>query len=193
MMKKEKLLFYGTLSLRWYLCYYMITYGWAKLTLNQFGVHDPAILDLSLKEIDSFYVAWHLFGRSEFFSYVTGLIEIIGGILIVIDKTVIPGALLVLSILAQILIIDISFTTGIHGFALPVRVASMMVAALLILLFYKENLKQLWDSLKAVKSNDFKYKWWHFLVVPLVGFLMDFVIAILTYPIKFLLNSLLST
>ncbi|MFC4632286.1 DoxX family membrane protein [Dokdonia ponticola] len=187
-MKKEKIIDVGVLALRWYLVYFMISYGWAKVTLSQFGVHDPSIIEQPLREIDSFYVAWHLFERSPFFNIATGLLEILGGILLIFNRTVLIGALLVLSILAQILIIDIAFTMGIHGFGLPVRIGGMIIADVLILFYYKEKIIQAWKSLTKEVTTKFTYKWWIFLMLPIVGFLMDFVMAILLMPLKLLLN-----
>ena len=82
-LKKEKILDFGILALRWYLVFYMINYGWSKLTLSQFGVHDTSILEQPIEDIDSFYLAWHLFERSIFFNIATGILEIIGGILLI--------------------------------------------------------------------------------------------------------------
>lgn len=52
-----------------YLIFYILSYGWAKLTLSQFGVPDSAILEQTLKEVDAFYLAWHLYGWSTFFMF----------------------------------------------------------------------------------------------------------------------------
>ncbi|WP_423998185.1 DoxX family membrane protein [Maribacter sp. IgM3_T14_3] len=187
-MKKEKIIDFGILVLRWYLIFYMIKYGWSKVTLSQFGVYDASILDQPIKDIGSFYVTWHLFGRSTFFNISTGVLEIIGGILLIFNRTVLIGTLLVLSILAQILIIDIAFTTGVHGFALPIRIGGMILADLLILFYYKDKVIIALQSLTNEVSTKFKYKWWVFLILPVIGFLMDFVFGILTYPIKTFLN-----
>lgn len=166
----------------------MINYGWSKLTLSQFGVYDASILEQPIKDIDSFYVVWHLYGRSTFFNISTGILEIIGGILLIFNRTMLIGTLLVLSILAQILIIDIAFTTGVHGFALPIRIGGMILADLIILYYYKDKILIAWKNLTSGIATKFKYKWWIFLILPIVGFLMDFVFAILTMPIKLLLN-----
>ena len=166
----------------------MIDYGWSKLTLSQFGVHDASMLEQPIKEIDSFYVAWHLYGRSEFFNISTGILEIIGGILLIFNRTVLIGALLVLSILAQILVIDIAFTTGIHGFALPIRISGMILADLIILHYYKDKIIIAWKNLTRGIATNYKYKWWVFLILPFIGFLMDLIFGILLMPIKLFLN-----
>lgn len=187
-LRKQKAIDFGVLALRWYLIFYMLSYGWAKLTLSQFGVHDPAILEQALKEVDSFYVAWHLYGRSTFFNIFTGLLEIIGAILLIFNRTTLIGALLILTVLGNILVIDIAFTTGIMGYALPVRIMGMMIADALILYYYKDKMIAVWKTLTGNVSTKFKYRWWIFLILPVVGFLLDFVFAIVLMPLKMLLD-----
>jgi hypothetical protein len=166
----------------------MLSYGISKLTLSQFGVHDTTILEQPIKDIDSFYVTWHLFGRSPFFNIATGLLEIIGGVLLIFNRTVLIGALLVLTILGQILIIDIAFTTVIHGPMLSLRIGGMILADLLILYYYKDKIIEAGQTLTKGISTRFKYKWWVYLLLPLTGFLMDFVFGSVTYPIKLILE-----
>lgn len=185
---KEKIVDFVILALRWYLVWYMISYGWAKLTMSQFGVSNEAVLNTPLKEADAFYLAWHLYGESQFFNIITGLAEIIGGLLLIFNRTVLLGSLLVLTILAQILIIDISFTMGQHGYALPLRITGMILTALLILYHYKDKLMEAFKTLTNGISTRFSYKSWVFLLLPIIGFGLDFVMAIVMMPIKVLLE-----
>lgn len=166
----------------------MLSYGFAKLTLSQFGVHDDSILEQPIKDIDSFYVAWHLFGRSTFFNVATGLLEIIGGILLIFNRTVLLGVLLVLTVLGQILIIDIAFTTDLHGPYLSIRIGGMILSGLLILYHYKDRITEIWHTLTNGISTRFKYKWWVYLILPIIGGLMDIAFLGITYPIKLILN-----
>ena len=189
---KDKIFDLLILALRFYLAYYMITYGWAKMTGGQFGTHDPAILDQPMNQVDKFYITWYLFSLSPVFDIVVGITQILGGLLIVINRTVLLGALLLLPILFQIFLIDLSFTTNIFGMALPIRLGGMIVADLLILFYHKERMLQIWRSLVAGLKPRFKYKWWLYLLFIPVGFLMDFVIVILTLPIKMLIGWLMN-
>jgi len=189
-MTKEKIFDFGVLILRWYLACFMIKYGWGKLAMTQFGVHNASILELPLKEVDNFYVAWHLYGRSEFFNISTGIMEIIGALLIIFNRTAILGALLILTILGQIFIIDISFTTDIRGYDLVVRILGMILSALLILVYYKERIIAAFNILTDNVSTKFQYKWWIFLILPILGLLMDIILGILMIPIRLLLNGI---
>lgn len=189
-MLKEKIYDFIILVLRWYLACYMIKYGWGKLAMTQFSVHDASILELPLKEVDNFYVAWHLYSRSEFFNISTGIMEIIGGLLIIFNRTAIIGALLILTILGQIFIIDVSFTTDIRGYDLVVRILGMILSALAILFYYKKRIIAAFKILTDNVSTKFQYKWWIFLFLPILGLLMDFVLGVLMIPIKLLLNGI---
>lgn len=166
----------------------MFSYGFGKLTLSQFGVHDVSILEQPIKDIDSFYVAWHLFGRSTFFNIATGLLEIIAAILLIFNRTVLIGALIVLTILGQILIIDIAFTTDLHGPLLSLRIGAMILSDLLILYYYKSKIIEACQSLTNGIFPSFKYKWWIYLLLPIIGMLMDFVFLVITHPIKLILD-----
>jgi len=191
-MTKEKIIDFAILALRWYLVWYMISYGWGKLTMSQFGVNDESILKTPLKEVDKFYVAWYLYGESQFFNYTTGLAEIIGGILLIFNRTVLIGVLLILTILGQILIIDISFTTSQHGYSLPIRISGMIMSALLILYYYKDRLIKAFNNLTNGVTTKIRYKWWIYLLLPIIGFLLDFVIGLLMLPIKLGLEKIFS-
>jgi hypothetical protein len=188
---REQLVDFIILTLRWYLAFYMFSYGWGKMTGDQFGVYDPAILEKPLKEVDKFYLAWHLFSLDQPFNTITGLIQILGAALIVFNRTVLPGALLLLPVLGQIFLIDLAFTTNIFGLALPIRLACMIISDLLILFYYKDRMILVWTNLTSGVTTKFKYKWWIFILLPVLGFGTDFIIALITFPIKLLMNWLM--
>lgn len=185
---KAQGLHFAVLCLRWYLAFYMINYGWGKLHDGQFGLANPDIAEQPLKQIDRFYLAWYLFSLSKFFNVVVGLSQIAGGLLLLFEKTVLLGAFLVLPILGQIFLIDMSFTVGMFGYALPLRLAGMILADMLILAYHRRQVLLVWNALTAVDVNRFHYAWPVYLCLPLIGFLMDFAIALLTLPIRMLLN-----
>lgn len=183
-LSKAQLVDFIILSLRWYLAFYMFSYGLDKLLGGQFGVYDPAILEKPLKEVDKFQLAWHLFSLDKTFNVLVGLVQIIGAILIVINRTALVGALLLLPVLGQIFLIDIAFTTDVFGIALPMRLMGMIISDLLILFYYKERMVLVWNNLTKGTTTRFKYNWWIYILLPLIGFLMDFAFGLLSLPIK---------
>ncbi len=189
-LSKEKFYDFVVLVLRWYLAYYMLDYGWGKMIGEQFGNRSVEILNTPLKDVDKFNLAWHLFSLDKTFDIVIGIMQIIGAVLIVINRTVLVGALLLLPILGQIFLVDFAFTANMFGAALPIRLVCMIVSDLLILVYHKDRMILVWNNLTKGTTTKFKYKWWVFALLPLFGLLTDFGFATLTYPIKLLINQL---
>lgn len=176
------------LCLRWYLAFYMIDYGWAKLTGGQFGAGNQANLDKPLKEVNQFYLTWYLFSQGKLFNIVVGSSQIIGAILIVINRTVVIGALTLLPILIQIFLIDAISTISMFGYALPIRLGCMVLSDLAILFYYKDRILLAWNTLTNGTVIKNKYPWWIYLLLPVIGFLLDFLFGLVTIPIRMLLH-----
>jgi hypothetical protein len=45
-----------------------------------------------------------------------------------------------------------------------------------------------WRWLTEPRSMQLQYKWWVYLLMPVVGFLMDFVVAIIGIPFRMIFN-----
>lgn len=169
---------------RWYLAFYLFSYGVQKLLMNQFIVTDTNILNKSIKDIDSFYIAWYLYEKSSFFSIVTGVLEIVASVFLIFNRTLLIGSLLALVILSNILIIDISFTTGLHGYTLVFRVIGMLFCNIFILTSKKDDIKKIWKVLTIKNTDYIKYSWWVYPILLILGFLLDFVFVGLFFLIK---------
>lgn len=184
---REQIFDFIILTLRWYLAYYMFDYGLGKLTGDQFGHRSVEILNTPLKDVDKFNLAWHLFSLDRTFDIGVGLAQIIGAVLIVINRTVLVGALMLLPILGQIFLVDLAFTTNMFGAAFPIRLSCMILSDLLILFYYKDRMILVWNNLTKETTTKFKYKWWIFIFLPFIGLATDLVFGVLTYPIKLLI------
>lgn len=178
------------LLLRWYLAYYMFDYGIGKITGEQFGVYNPRLLDMPLREVNKFYLAWHLFGMSPVFNITVGLLQIFGAILIVVNRTMLIGAFFLLPLLFNILLVDIAFTTGMFGSALPVRLCCMILSDIIVLWYYRDKVLAAWYMLTRAVSTQFRYKWWLFLLLPFMGLAMDFFWMLVSSPVVWLINRL---
>jgi uncharacterized membrane protein YphA (DoxX/SURF4 family) len=188
---KQHIKDFTILALRWYLAYYMFDYGISKLMGEQFGVHDPRILDMPVRQVDRFYLAWHLFGLSRPFNIIVGIFQIIGGLLLIINRTALIGALFLLPIIANIFLIDLAFTTNVFGAALTLRLACMMLSDGLVLYYYREKIVAAFRLLTTGISTRFRYKWWTYLLLIPIGLLIDFAWAIIIWPLKTLVEWLM--
>lgn len=188
---KQQIINFTIIALRWYLAIYMFDYGIGKITGGQFGIIDSETLNTPLKDVDKFHVAWHLFSLSNTFNIIVGITQIVGAVLIVINRTLLIGALFLLPVLFQILLVDVAFTTDVFGAALPIRLSIMILSDLAILYYYKDRMILAWKNLTENVSTKLKYKWWIYLLVPIVGFLLDFVFGAITIPLKMFINWLM--
>lgn len=185
---KPQIVDFTILVFRWYIAFYMISYGYGKMTGGQFGHPDPAMLDKPLRDVDKFHLAWYLFGLGRSFDIGVGLLQIIGSILLVINRTTLVGALFLLPVLVQICLVDLAFTTDAVGPALVLRLMGMITCDLLILGYYKDRMIQVWHQLTDGMTTRYTYKWWVFLLLPVLGLGMDFILAIVTGPVHSILN-----
>lgn len=186
---KEQIIDFIVLVLRWYLGYYMLKYGLSKLIDGQF-VRSEEILNTPLKDIDKFNLAWYLFSLDKTFNVIIGLSQIIGAVLIIYNRTVLLGAIVLIPILAQIFLVDVSFTTEMFGSALPIRLLGMLISVFIILYYHRDRVIAIWNILTKKISKKINYKWWVFIILPLLGLLTDLVIKLITLPFELLVNYL---
>lgn len=184
---KAQIFDFIVLVLRWYLGYYMLKYGFSKLIEGQF-IRNEEILNTPLKDIDKFNLAWYLFSLDKTFNIIVGLSQIISALLIIYNRTAILGALVLIPILAQIFLVDVSFTTGMFGSALPLRLIGMLFSVLLILYYYKDRIIKIWNLITKNTSTKFKYKWWVFIILPFLGLVSDLVMKLIMLPFELLIN-----
>ncbi|MDP3929603.1 MAG: hypothetical protein Q8R57_11320 [Bacteroidota bacterium] len=189
--KLEKVNFFIILILRWYIGYYMIDYGASKLLGEQFGGINENILKKPLIDVDKFYLTWYLFSLSPAINFFIGFLQIVGGVLLVINRTVIFGLIILVPIIIGILIVDLSCSFNMFGFALIIRVLMMLISCFVILYNYKSIIMAALKKI-LVYSNDLPNINWHiYLFLPLIGLLTDLVLAAFTYPLRYLLEYIL--
>ena len=112
---------------RWLAAVLMITYGFAKLNGSQFTVIDSEVTK-PMGEVSGFWLTWYYFGFSTVYGTVIALVEIGGGLLLAWPRTSLAGALVLLPVVANIILMDILFGIG----ALPASVAILVCLIIVI-------------------------------------------------------------
>ena len=112
---------------RWLAAVLMITYGFAKLNGSQFTVIDSEITK-PMGEVSGFWLTWYYFGFSTIYGTVIALVEIGGGLLLAWPRTSLAGALVLLPVVGNIILMDILFGIG----ALPASVAILVCLIIVI-------------------------------------------------------------
>ncbi len=99
---------------RWIASALCLLYGFAKINGAQFTVLDSE-LTKPLGEVSGFWLTWYYFGYSPVYGTVLAVIQIAAGILLVIPRTALAGALVLLPVVTNILLIDLFYGVDLGG------------------------------------------------------------------------------
>ncbi len=170
---KQKAWDYFILTARVLIALVFIDYGYGKLTGGQFGL-SPEQLTKPVKDLGLFNLSWYLFDQEPFKSFI-GITQIIAGILLLFNRTVILGCILALPILANILVIDITYIK-MEGFYW--RLSFYILLDLLILWHYREQMKIALATITKDLPVRSKFPLWTYLLLPVMAFALEFLSTI---------------
>ena len=171
--KREMLWDYFILCARVLISVTLLGYGWSKLMDNQFGISESE-MNKSVKDLGLFKLSWYLFDQEPFKSFV-GISQVLAGLLLLYNRTLILGVLLSLPILANILVIDITYLkmTGFYW-----RLSYYIFLDFLIIWHYKDRIIVAFKSIFDGLTTKFKYPIWAYLILPIMAIALE-VIGIL--------------
>lgn len=170
---KEKYWDYFILCARFLLAWTFLRYGYSKLIDGQFGVTEAELL-LPVKDISLFKLSWYLFNHEPFKTAI-GVAQVLCGILLLINRTVIIGAILFLPIVFNILIIDLSFMNSFMASSFAYRLSFYILLDWLILWHYKDKMKLVWTAIWQNTNTKFRFKLWHYLILPVMAILLEII------------------
>lgn len=183
---KEKYYDYFILVARFLIGWTFIRYGYSKLIDGQFGITTTE-LATPLQDLNMFRVSWYLFDQEPFKSFI-GFSQIFCGILLIINRTAILGAFLFLPIVATILIIDITFMPSYLANSFAWRLSFYILLDFLILWHYKDKMKIIWNAVMYQVNTKFKFKIWHYLLLPLMAIILEIIGVLPKILVQFLSN-----
>jgi hypothetical protein len=124
------------LSLRLVFALLLMNYGVAKLLGNQFNT-SGATLDMPLRDLSGFQLAWRFFGYSRTYEVFVAAAEIAAAVLVLVPRTALLGGLIGFAVMANVAVVDYSF-----GILSPLPLAvTLLLAALLIIAVRAQNLR----------------------------------------------------
>src|SRR5216110_286805 len=95
-------------ALRFVVSFFIILYGFAKLNGSQFTIL-ASELDKPMGQVSGFWLTWYYFGYSPIYGNFIGLMQIVGGVLLMFRKTTLLGSCLLFPIVTNIVLIDIFY------------------------------------------------------------------------------------
>lgn len=166
--KRKKYWDYIILCARMLLGVTFLGYGWAKLSGNQFGI-SPAEMNMTIKELGLFKLSWYLFDQQPFKCFI-GISQIIAALLLLYNRTLIIGALLLIPILVNILVIDMTY---IKMPAFYWRLSYYLLLDLLILWHYKDRIFAAFKSILEGLNTKYKFSWKAYALIPVIIILLE--------------------
>ena len=115
---------------RWIGATICFLYGFAKINGSQFTVLDSE-LARPLGEVSGFWLTWYYFGYSPVYSSFLALVEIVCGVLLIVPRTALLGAVLLLPVVTNIVLVDVFYGVDLGGTiaAVVLLVCVLVVAA----------------------------------------------------------------
>jgi len=155
------------------------------LSSQQFGLSEAELL-VPIGELSNFKISWYLFDMQPFKGFV-GVSQMLCGVLLLWNRSVIIGALLFLPIALNILVIDLSFMPEKMANAFVWRLSYYILLDLLILWFYRERMLEVWNSLIRIGKRSSNLSVWLYLSLPLAAILLEiispkFIYQLITNP-----------
>mgnify|MGYP000259428262 CR=1 FL=1 len=115
-------------AITWIVVFAMFIYGGGKF----FQFYEAVEIDKTVSQMTGMELMWVFYGYSKSFAITLGVIEVTGGILILIRKTRLLGCLFTSTVLVNVIIQDIYF--GVHLGALK---AAILYQLILLIIYIK--------------------------------------------------------
>lgn len=136
----------------WLLVYYLsailMKYGADKLFRTQFYIPEPNTLYTAAGNLDKDILYWTSMGSSKIFNIVTGSLEILAALFLMVSKTRLAGILTSGIILLQVVLINIAFDISVKLFS-----CFLLLTAVYLWLPYSKRVIQAVLTNKAITKN----------------------------------------
>jgi len=123
----NKLFYWLTVIVRYYIAITMFDYGFAKVIKLQFPAPGIARLTEPIGDTSPMGLAWTYMGYSTGFNYFTGFAEVICGVLLLFRRTSVAGALMGLAVAGNIMAVN-------YAFDIPVKLLSTTLVVMCLFL-----------------------------------------------------------
>jgi hypothetical protein len=150
----------------------MFLYGGAKVVQFQ----GAAVIDKTVAEMTGMELMWAFYGYSMPFAITLGILEVLGGILILIKKTRLLGCLFTSSILINVILQDIFY--GVHVGALRAAILYQLLILIILWLNKDKIISSIKTLLTLDKVHQTKTK---YVIKLLLAFCLFLVLRILEY------------
>lgn len=114
--------------LRYYLAVVMLGYGLAKVMVTQFPPITVARADQAIGEMSPMGMLWTFMGASKPYTVFTGLVEVLGSVLLLWRRTAVIGALVVAAAMVNIVALNFTYDVPVKLFSMQLLVFALAIA-----------------------------------------------------------------
>lgn len=102
---------------RYYVAMIMLSYGFAKLHNGQFPANSIGRLEEKIGDMSPMGVVWTMMGASTGYTFVSGLLETIGGLLLLFRRTKTFGALFSMTVMINVALLNFFYDVPVKIFS----------------------------------------------------------------------------
>lgn len=125
----EKLLFWLTVYIRYFLAFTMMGYGFAKVIKTQFPFPYVGKLLEPVGELSPMGLLWTFMGYSTPYTIFAGMGEVLGGLFLFFRRTTLLGALILSIVLINVVILNFSYDVPVKLFSLHLLFMTLLLLA----------------------------------------------------------------
>ena len=144
--------------LRYFCAFMLYTYGISKMLHLQFDLQSQ-LARQPVGALTGYQLTWFYFGYSRTYAVLLGLTQVLGGTLLLFRKTTLLGALSMLPVVANILLINVFILVDDYG---PFLISGLMCIFLLTLLWHQRSALTflLWRSQRSEPAGSVRRHQW---------------------------------
>jgi hypothetical protein len=113
----KKIIRFCSIYLRYYLAVVLISYGLAKVFILQFQPPSYARLLTEFGNMSPMGLVWSFMGYSKGYTFMSGLLEFLGGILLFNKRTITMGCLLILVVMGNVVALNFFYDVPVKLYA----------------------------------------------------------------------------
>jgi hypothetical protein len=144
--------------LRYFCAFMLYMYGISKLLHLQFNMQSE-LAHRAVGSLNGYQLTWYYFGISRAYACILGLTQVAGATLLLFRKTTLMGALAMLPVMVNILLINMFILVNDYG---PYLISGLICASLLIILWHQRMaiLAILWSTQNGEPERSKRTHWW---------------------------------
>ena len=123
--------------LRYHIAFIILTYGLSKVFNVQFGLLSIDTLDQTIGESSPMGFMWNFLSYSQTVTQFSGWLEVIGGVLLFFRRTTFLGLILLVTVMANVVILDIGYNVSVTIYAIYILVLMLILLSDQFLGIYK--------------------------------------------------------